>query len=195
MSARNGMTVLIAELRAMTKAGTAEYTDPITSWTDEQFQSHLDKTAHHFVREILDVELQYNNSTAEYYDYYTKHHPWIERLETGSGTTAAFRIENSAGSVIGTANYTVNYDQGLITFSADQQGTAYYLTGREYDLNRAASAIWGERAAYESLRVDYEIDNHNIKASQKFSHAEKMQQHYASKAKPRSRLMVRSDTT
>lgn len=199
MTARNGMTVLISELRAMTKAGTAEYTDPVTSWTDEQLQSHLDRTMNYFVREELQIEPQYGydavlGGSAEYFDYYTKRR-WVERLETGSGTTTAFRIENSAGSVVGTAAYAINYEQGRITFTADQRGTVYYLTGREYDLNRAAAEVWKERAAYESLRVDYDIDNHNIKASQKIKHAETMAEFYLRKSKPRSVLVGRSDTT
>ena len=48
-------------------------------------------------------------------------------------------VEDSDGDIIGTANWTADYARGLISFTADQAGTTYFVTGRTYDLNAAAA--------------------------------------------------------
>lgn len=163
-NARAGMSYLIGEVRALAHAGTADYViGSRTYFTDDDIQTALDTHRTDFNRAPLRWQPVQVNGSAQYYEAYFIPRR-IERLATGSGTTVAFRVENSLGSVIGTANYSINYDAGVITFAADQQGTAYYLTGRAYNVYHAAADVVRQKAAYESINFDWSSDNHSVKA-------------------------------
>jgi hypothetical protein len=166
MAARTGMAELITELRSMADAGTADYTIAATSsavyWSDEQLQAALDKN-----RKDIYTPLEYrpeqSGGSIVYFDAYYEPQ-YVERAPSGS---EAWRIEDSNGSALGTANYTVNYDARHVRFTANQGGTAYYLRGRQFDMQRTAAAIWRQKAAHVSARAfDIATDNHNLKRSQ-----------------------------
>jgi hypothetical protein len=68
----------------------------------------------------------YKGGAVEYHDY----HSGYINLETTSGGTAIFYVEDAAGSAVGTALDTPDYNRGVVTFTADTGGSAYYLYGR-----------------------------------------------------------------
>lgn len=193
MAARTGMTSLIAELRSMTEAGTADYTVAGTTyWTDDQVQDELDRTR----EDVYDYPLSYaertdSGGTARYYDYYFEPGWW----EEVGGGTAVWIIQDSDGSTVGTANYTVNYYAGHVRFTADQAGTSYYLTGKKYNLNRAASNIWRRKAAHVANRYDWKTDGHDMKPSQERKHYLEMSQFYTRESGGRLVRLARGDTT
>lgn len=160
---RSGMGTLVSELRGLTFSGTADYTIAgVAYWTNDQLQTKLDASRADIYYEQLtpvSTELQ---GTVYYFDYYFAL-PYPERAESG---TTAWRVTDSAGSVIGTASYTVNYEARQIRFSSDQAGSARYLDYRSYNLYRAASRTVREKMAHAASRFDIKIDNHSLKLSQ-----------------------------
>jgi hypothetical protein len=143
MTARTGMTDLLTKLRGMTQAGTADVTiNGQAYWTDDQLQDVLDRN-----RRMLDfvplkpIPDQVGGGSVEYKEYRANY----GNLESG---TAVFAVKDGTGTTAGTANYTADYNVGIITFAADTKGTAYYLDARAYDLNGAAADVWTQRAAH-----------------------------------------------
>lgn len=191
MPIRDGMASLITQLRGMTDAGTADYTVAGSPyWTDEQLQDKLDDQRRTRRREPLAFTVDaISGGSAEYHDYYFRH-AHVE--EAGSGTVA-WVLEDSTGADVGTADYEVNYRARHIRFSANTLGTAYYLSYRAYDLNRAAAAVWQDKAAHVAARFDLKIDNHDLKRSQLRDAYLKMAAEYRGKAGGRSIERVRGD--
>ena len=101
-------------------------------------------------------------------------------LETISSGTTIFRVFNSAGSAAGTANYAVNYQTGLITFTADQNGTAWWVDARHYDLHGAAAAGWREAAGAKAGYYDFSADGAQYTRAQWFDHCMTMASYYDS---------------
>lgn len=189
MAARAGMANLISELREMIEAGTADYTlAGVVHWTDDQLQAELDRERDDF-RIELERRSQLLNNTTIYHDYYYDAR-WVEEAESG---TPVWQVENTNGSVIGTANYTRNYQAGHLRFTTNTSGSVYYLRGRKYDLYRTAANVWGKKAAHYHGRFDIETDNHSLKRSQLIQHARAMRQMYATMAGPRYVEVQRSD--
>jgi hypothetical protein len=150
-------------MRLDADAGTEEFTiNGIAYYSDDHLQSYLDRHRSDHQRELLAVEQEYNNGTVEWHNYRFKEHD-VERA--GSGTQY-WRVENHAGSAIGTADYSVDYDGRLIRFTADQEGERYYLTYRSFDYAWAVSEIWGHKSSNVARRFDVETDNHTLKFSQ-----------------------------
>jgi len=190
------MSDLITQLRGMANAGTADITlGGITYHTDEQLQSTLDRHREQVEREMLDIRADYQNGTA----IYTRYGFYESDVERATSGTAAWRIENSAGSAysgtVGTAaaDYGVNYDAREITFNSNTNGTVYYLTYRTYDMNRAAADVWEEKAAYVAGEFDVKTDNHDLKRSQKGDGYLEMAKIFKRRAKPRSSRFIRED--
>ena len=191
MAARSGMSTLVQDMRLMCELGTADYSvGGVSYWSDDQVQEELDKFRQTRYREPLQVESDYTDGTVTYQDYYW-HKAEVEEYDASNAEI--FHLEDSLGSVVGTADYTVNYEARHIRFDADTAGSAYYLTYRYYDINRVASRIWKKKAGHVANRFDIKSDNHDLKASQLVTHYLKMSKTFASAASPRSVKMVRSD--
>lgn len=173
MAARDGMSTVIETLRSWTEAGTADYAVAgVTYWTDEQLEAVLDRHRTDVRRDPLRLLSDVNEANVSIYqDYYFEGGYW----EDASGGTVVWTVEDSLGANVGTADYTVNYGAGHLRFNADTGGSAYYLSGRRYDLNRAAAEVWRRKAAHVASQVDWQSDNHQIKASQ-------LRQHYMAMA-------------
>ena len=168
MTARTGMADLISQVRGLTYAGTADFTlGTVVYWSDDHIQRALDRTR----RDIYQVELEQwpTLGTAGTYEYYEYRAPY-GNLESGS---AVFLLRTFNGATAGTA-LTVDYDAGIITFTADQLGTEYMLTARTYDLNAAAADVWRGKAANSANYFDFKTDNHDIKKSQFHAHCLEM---------------------
>jgi len=184
----------IRQLRALAAAGESDYTiGAETFWTDDQLQEMLDQQRSDWRRVGLIQDPVQVDGTVYYYDYLipSSYGHWWERA---TGGTTVWRIENSIGNTQGTALYTVDYDGGRISFSADQAGSALYLTGRTFDLYAAAAAVWRRKAAYGSADVDWATDGHRVNASQGTDFCLKMADSFDMMAGPRTVQMVRSDT-
>lgn len=191
MTARDGMANPILMLRAMAEAGTAEYTlSGTTYFTDDQLQTVLDqnRTDHYFVQLGMEPREGSSNDTT-YHDYYFPGGYW----EEAAGGTAVWLVQDSTGADAGTGNYTVNYQAGHVRFTADTEGTVYYLTGRKFDLNRAAAQVWRQKASNVAARYDVRTDNHDLKRSQLFKHFIDMAVQYERDSAARFVRMVRDD--
>ncbi len=156
MTARTGMSTVIADLRADAQAGTADFTIGSTAyWSDDQLQAILDANRTDFSHEALISEWDYSAGTIVYKRYYLP----FKNVEAGT----ALVIEDGLGVAVGTANYTVDYNANTVTFAADTGGSALYATGRSYNRNRAAADVWRRKAAYYGTRPDFSTDNHSVK--------------------------------
>jgi hypothetical protein len=189
--ARAGMSDLITQLRALTVAGTADYSVGITTyWSDDQLQTVLDQHRTDFSGLPLSLVPRVTNGIMSYYDYYIPDHEFIEGTASGM---AAFTLADSAGGTVAFSAYTLNLDARHLLFSSDTLGTVYYLRGRAYDLYRAASAVWERKAADVWDAFDLKTDNHDMTRSQKYDHALKMAKQMRARGGWKSGAMVRSD--
>lgn len=191
MTARTGLANLITELRAWTNTSDADYAlGSITYWSDDHIQEALDRHRTDIRQQPLMVSPETNESDElVYYDYYVP----AGYYEEASGGTAVWTIEDSTGANVGTANYSVNYQAGHIRFTANTLGTTYYLTGRKYDMHRAAAEIWRKKAAHVSERFDWSSDNHRVAASQLYKQYMAMAVDYEKQAPAQFVRMKRGD--
>jgi len=167
--ARSGMATLISRTRRMVDDSAGSV------WTDDDVQDVLDTTKQRVQREELSMEKTLLSTSSYEYKVY---HSRYGDLEAG---TAQFKLEDSSGSQRGTADYTADYVRGVVTMTADQAGTKLYLTAWTYDLNRAASELWRERAGQVASYYNVNTDGHNLSRSQWYDHCMKMATDYESK--------------
>lgn len=159
--ARATMADLIGEVRRIAGAGTAEYTAADqTWWSDDQIQALLDQHRRDIVREPLGMEQTYAGGGSITWTVYRSRHRHIE-----AGTAAI--IEDGLGDNRGTADYTLDGRRGVVTFAADQGGTALYLTGAAYDLHGAAAELLEAWSAALSLDFGFSTDNQRFDRQQK----------------------------
>lgn len=169
---RAGMQKLINRVRALTGAQASEYTaGDVTYWTDEQIQSTLDSNVTYVLEAPLTFLTENVNGTTV---YKVAQSPYRDLEEADSGTPR-WIVRDSEGTENGTVNYTVDYRSGRITWSSDQGGTSYYLTGYSYDIHAAAADIWLERLAHFQDWYRFSADNQTFDRQQAFEHAEKME--------------------
>ena len=166
------MMDLINQVRQLTSANTGEYTaGDNVYWLDDHIQDVLDRHAEYLIDYPLQWQPSTNASGVLAYKVAQSAYGYLEGLPSG---TARFYVNTAAGSVVGTANYSVNYNQGRITFTSDQGGTAYYLSAYSYDVYTAAADIWRQRLANFSDWYDFRADNQTFTRSQAFDHAQAM---------------------
>ena len=190
--ARATMADLITQVRGLSNAGTADYTVNASSyWTDDQVQEVMERYRVDIHRvEMQPIPKHVGESELEWYEY----HSGYSYLEQTDGGTAVFVVENSVGGDQGTATWSADYNRGVVTFAADTAGSAYFLTGRTYDLNRAAADMWRMKAAHYASAYDFSTDNHNMKRSQLISNAMQMAAMYERNSAMNVVTMYRSDT-
>jgi hypothetical protein len=114
--------------------------------------------------------------TVAWYEYASRY----QNFEPSDGGTAVFQLQDAAGATLGTALWTADYGRGVVTFASNTAGSAYYVTGRVYDLNAAAADIWRTKAAQAAKRFDFSTDNHSVSRSQVMQHALQMADYYES---------------
>ncbi|MFQ5433488.1 MAG: hypothetical protein ACE5FD_01290 [Anaerolineae bacterium] len=171
--ARSGMINLISRLRDMCNV-------TVDDWTDDELQTILDGRRLDVRREKLEQAPEYTASTANYYDFYSR----FGNYEETDGGTAVFILEDSAGADKSTANWTANYTNGHIRFSADQGGTAIYLTGRSYDLFGAAADVWRQQMGKQAAKYTFAADGVQMSRSHWFAHCDRMAAHYDRLSRP-----------
>lgn len=180
--ARSGMSNLITRWRRMVDdAGTAV-------WSDDQAQQLLDDCRVTVYAEPLTAIAQDIGSTV----YLVYHSRYGNQEELASGTTV-WRLFDANGSTIGTASYSMDYQRGIVTFTADQKGSARYLDARSYDLAGAAADAWRQRAGMQADGYDFSADGASFSRSQWFNHCERMATVYDRQRLPAVTIMTRSD--
>lgn len=175
-TARSGMVDLISELRGMTEVGANDYTIANNVyWTDKQLQDVMDRHAWLLDNEPMLVVPARSSGAFTYTDYYIGR-PWIEKT---TGGTAIFKILDSSGTTVSSANYSVDYSVGKVTFASDQgSAIAYMVTCAAYDLNAAAAEVWRKKASHYASAYDFSTDNHSMKRSQLMAQANQMANFY-----------------
>lgn len=177
--ARSTMAALIAELRGLVAAGSAEYTlGTANFWDDDQLQLVLDRHYLRVDRAPLTAVPTYSGGTAVYQEYRSGY----ARMEATLGGTALFIVEDGTGADQGTALWSADYGRGVITFGSNTLGTAYYLSARAYDIYGAAAEVldmWSARLATE---FDFSAPGHSYKRSQKYAHIKDLARQYRSQA-------------
>ncbi len=160
-----GMENLVAHVRRLAAVGTAEYTTADQAWwTDDQIEGVLAGHRRDIVGEQLTPEkTMVGGGSAQWRTYRSRYR----------NLGGAITIEDSLGDDRGTATYTVDRAHGVVTFDADQAGTALYLTGASYDPHGAAAEVLEAWAAHESLRFDMTTDGQSFRRSQKADALEK----------------------
>lgn len=190
---RDGMSNAVQELRRRCDAGTAEFmAGTVTYYSDDHLLATLDRHRSDLRRQHLRMEPTYSGGQVVYQDYYWERGDWIEEAASGA---AAWVVEDSAGSAVGTAGYSVNYSAKHLRFSADTTGIAYLLSYRTYDLDRAAAEVWEDKAAHVADRFDVKTDNHDLKRSQLRQSYLAMAANFRRRAPVRSRERTRGDVT
>ncbi len=179
--ARSGMAALITELRGMVEAGTADYSIVGTAgtvyyWSDDNLQDVLDIHRKDIIFEQLsNYPVQVAGGSLSYQDYRSNYGYY----EGTTGGTAIFYVQDSTGASIGTSTYVPDFRRGRVQFNSDQRGTAYYLTGRSYDLKASAADVWRRKAAhYVPSSFDFSTDNHSVSRSQVYSHCLEMASYF-----------------
>lgn len=164
MAIRSGMTNLVDRLRALSNAGTAQYTaGTVTYWTDDHLQDTLSRHETWVVEDMLTWVTQNIGGTAQYLTALGRYKD-LEEAESG---TTRWQVRSSVGVSEGTANYTADYVTGRVTWSTDQGGTAYMLaTAYSYDLYGAAVDVLEHKLAFVDLWYDFEADNQTFNRSQ-----------------------------
>lgn len=185
------MTNLISTLRGMCDVGTDDHTIGATTyWSDNHLQDILDLHRIDVWREPMAIIETYpGGGSVEYKEYQSEYGNWEET----TGGTAIFYIEEADGDKIGTASYTADYQRGHITFSADTEGTVYYLTGRFFDMNGAAADVWQRKAGQVASSFSFSTDNHRVDKGALINNALRMAQVFSSMAIPMVTTVSRGD--
>lgn len=186
------MADLLLTLRGLTSSGSAEYTvNGSAYWTDDQLEDVLDR---HVVivnhEELIPDQKVGSGGSVTYLEYQSAY----RFFETTSAGTSRFIVQSHAGATVGTADYSVDYPRGRVTFTADTTGLSRYATGYSYDLNAAAADIWSQKAAHYVTAYDFSTDNHNLRRSQIIDNCLRMSKEYGSGGMIYSVTMERGDT-
>lgn len=187
---RDGMDYLIAELRSLTDAGYDDFrVAGVPYWSDKQLQDHLDRHRIDFVEETLAPVQQLRNGTTYYLDYQSQY----KNLEGVASGTGVFKLDNAAGTNLGTALWSADYSLGIVTFASDTLGSSVVLTGRSYDMNAAAADVWRKKAVSGAKMYAFSTGGQSFQRNQFFQHCMTMAQHYESLAAPNVLSIYRSD--
>jgi hypothetical protein len=177
------MGVLITRWRRMVND------DAATIWADDDAQQMLDSSRRDFYAEPLQIISQEINNVVEYKVYESRH----ENLEQSTSGESAWRLYTSTGVTV-TATHTIDYINGVIRFTSDQQAATYYLDGRSYDLHCAAASAWRERAADVAGYYSFGADGGNWSRSDWFKHCDQMAMRHDALSRPMQPMMLRLDT-
>lgn len=178
--ARSGLSNLIRRVRSMTLAGTADFSivigdgSTVLWFSDDHVAEALSLCRTDYQFAPMQAVPEQIAGTLLYKDYYLPNQNW-EEATSGS---AYWLVTDGIGSAIGTANYATDYIKGIVRFTADQGGSARYLTGKSYNLNCAASDIWRQKGANAAAYFDFASDDQSFKKSQFFDHCMKMAAFY-----------------
>jgi len=187
---RDGMDYLIAELRAMGDAGYDDFrVAGVPYWSDKHLQDTLDRYRMDFIEEDLYAVQQTRNGTTYYQEYRSQH----GNLETVASGTGVFKLDNAAGTNLGTSLWTADYQRGVVTFASDTLGSSVILTGRSYDLNAAAADVWRHKAANTAKMYGFSSGGQSFQRQQYMANCIQMAQYYEGMAAPTMVNLYRGD--
>lgn len=167
--ARAGLTDLISEFRlSVNEAGTAVF-------TDDNIQTLLDQSSKDYYDYPIYPKSQYENGQTVYRKYNLV--PFLEGTASG---TASVRLTNSGGTVV--TDYTESPINGTFNFNSDTAGSAFYYTGKSFDLNRAIANGWKRKASYYATSFDFQVEGRSFKKSQVIQQCLTMAKYYESLA-------------
>ncbi len=186
MTVRAGMANPLLKLRNLCQVGTADYSvGTVSYWTDQQLQDLLDEYRDDLYWLGLDAQRTVGSGgTALTLDYYFPAGDYEEG-------TAQFKVQNVAGAAI--APDSIEYTRGHLQFTADQKGSAYYLTARRFDLNAAAARVWKAKAANVAAYYDFSADGQSMSRSQLQKQYLEMARQLGAQARPLTVRLMRSD--
>jgi hypothetical protein len=165
MTTRTSVDYIIAEVRRLTGAGTAEFTVDSTSYfTDEQIEQVLDSRRLRLARHeiVFEPELSEGGGTSIYKNARIGY-AWVE----DASSTTAFKMTDSQGSIQATAGYTLSAEDGFITFTADQGGSSRFVTSWVHNPYKAAVDILTSWNSELARQPDFATDNMRVWRSQK----------------------------
>lgn len=170
MAARAGMTNLIARLRQMCEAGSADYIlAGKTYWSDDDLQARLDEHRRRVIGTALIVRPTYE--MGEYvYERYEIPREVGNTVEGVAGGADVFRVYDSTGAAVSADDYTFNERDLTVTFDADTEGAAYYWDGYVYDIRAAAKDIWLDKAAHAANAINFSADGHKFDREALYQH-------------------------
>jgi hypothetical protein len=191
--ARAGLSTLISRLRAMTNAGTSDATVAGTTYfSDDHLQDILDTTQTLWQRIPLIPRPELIDAEVVHIEYFVP--DFIPRQFEQNAVDSGWFIRRADGLTIDPADYTPNYEAGHITFDTDTAGASYTLSCRTYNLHRAASNIWQQKAAFVYADTNWQADNHRLDSAQVFDHCHKMANYHAQLAGMLVSRLIRTDS-
>ncbi len=169
MATRAGVDYLIAEVRRITGAGTAEFTviiqdaSTVTYYTDEQIEQILDSRRMRLSRHQVEYEPELSEGGGTtVYQHAKVGFAWVEDAGAG-GTTNDMKISDNQGSIIsGTANYTFSAEDGFLSFGSDQQGSARFITGWVHNPYKASVDVLTSWLNELVKLPDFQTDNMRV---------------------------------
>jgi hypothetical protein len=188
---RTGMRYLVRRLREMTEAGLQDYElAGVTYWTDDTLEDILDEKRTRQEDVALTARPEYISSVDIYKRYEI---PWSmgHALEGTEGGTTVFRVYNSIGTTV--TGWTFNDRDMSIEFSSDQEGTAYYWSGYQYDIRAAAVEVWLRKAAHSYNAINFSADGHRFDRKAIYEHCIEQAKLYGYQRKVQATKMVRTD--
>ncbi len=190
--ARAGLSTLIARLRAMTNAGTSDATVAGTTYfSDDHLQTVLDTTQTLWQRVNLIPRPEFIDGEVVHTEYFIP--DYVPRQFEENEVDSGWFIRTADGVAVDSGDYTPNYEAGHITFDADTDGAEYHLSCRTYNLHRAASNVWQQKAAFVYADTNWQADNHRLDAAQVFDHCHKMATYHAQLAGVLVSRLIRTD--
>lgn len=179
MAIRSGMTDLVSQFRSyLQESGTVIF-------SDERIQQILDSNSNYFNQHPLFVDPYYLNRSIVYYDYF------VNKSFLEGTATNTVRIFNTNGSTV--TNYSSDFVNGKFTFSIDTRGSAYYMSGREFNFFKAVSEGWKEKASFYSTQFDFKVEGREYKKSQIIKSCLDLAKQYDSKSAPIMHTLDRGD--
>ena len=146
--------------------------------SDDEKQEILDRNKTRVYYNALTSEPTYVNNDYVYL-YYRSSFDYLEQDTSG---TAYFRMYNSGGTAIGTADYSADYATGEFTFNSDTNNLPYYIDAYTYDLYAAMVEVWEVILANTSAMYDVQIEGRKYSRSQWFEHCNSMINLYKKKS-------------
>jgi hypothetical protein len=178
MAVRAGMSDLILRLRQSCEAGSADYTlGSTTYWSDQHIQDKLDEHRARLIDVLLVERPQYVSGENVYTRYEFPPSAW-KAIENPDAATDNFRVHDSTGADVPSADFTFDARDLSITFDADTEGETYYFDGYAYDLQTAAMEIWLAKAAHIHTAINFSADGHRFDREALYKHCIEMAKAY-----------------
>ena len=178
MAVRSTMNALIGRMRILVN-------DPSGSsqnFTDQTIQDVMDESREDIKNLALVPKVTFSGSTMQYLDYYSRLTNWEDDYVIKQYLTVDITSSVTTAEPISAHWY----------FSTTKL-PPIYISGKTYDIYRAAADLLERLAAQYMLRFDFTTDGQSFRASQMHDKILDMALHYRMKQRARSISMNRSD--